>query len=143
MKYRSSPRRPTRSLAALAGGFAALLLALVFLGCLSGSGSPQSGSETARCDLSFYPSGYDNACQVAIDQSCCNEERACAAQPMCIKLLSCINACPVPRTAACANTCTGDSGAPAAGFPEYAAIGNCLRGPTYRAPAVNCNYPVP
>jgi hypothetical protein len=116
-------------------------------GSTSGSdgGSTAADSGTAPgsgvCNLTVYPADYDTRCQAALDKACCDEEKACAANPDCVKLYACINACPRPRQESCFNTCVS-RGESTPGYKEFAAIGACSKAPPYEAPVtVSCAYP--
>jgi hypothetical protein len=96
------------------------------------------------CGLAFYPGDYDRRCQQALDTACCSQENACAANPDCVKLLACINACPAPRTDACINTCSGDAGDDKTpGYANLDVVARCSKAPPYQEPAgIDCSWPV-
>jgi hypothetical protein len=62
-----------------------------------------TGSGEPMCDLPLYPDRP--ACQTRMDGACCAEEKDCGADPDCVTLVDCFNACPTPKDEPCLNTC--------------------------------------
>ena len=94
----------------------------------------------AYCGLGFYPNDYDKGCQGALDQACCDEEKACAANTDCVKLIACFNACPTPRKDECINACA-TQGESTPGLAEFFAIATCTKDGAYEEPSgADCGY---
>jgi len=121
-------------------------LAVLSVACSSSSSAPSgpgpvTSTESLTCELAFFPSDYPTSCQGALDQACCSEEKACAANADCVKLIDCINACPPKRQDACVNACAS-SGESTPGYKEFDAIATCSKGPAFKPPSgLTCGYP--
>jgi hypothetical protein len=72
------------------------------------SGSAQGGP--IQCGIALVGPQWLQNCQDWTDQYCCGQQKACAADAACAKLVACLNACPSPRQNACINACTPDGG---------------------------------
>jgi hypothetical protein len=112
----------------------ALAVLFVLVAC---SSSSSSGSGGGACgSLAVYTAPDDPAqCQPAIDKSCCNEEKSCADNADCVKIVACINACPKPRQDACVNACLPDPSSVAAGYADAIQICSVTKGPS------GCGWP--
>src|SRR5688572_27505195 len=71
---------------------------------------PLPATGPAACGVHLYNAEWDPRCQTNLDATCCNEERACAADAECVRLIQCANACPRPRNDACLASCGGQRG---------------------------------
>jgi hypothetical protein len=97
------------------------ILALPSQSPLDGGASASAGS--GQCGLNIYGDNID--CQYWLDQACCSDEKACAADAKCRAMVDCLSACTTPRTPSCASACIPDVGD--AGFPpSIGAITSCM-----------------
>lgn len=94
-------------------------------------------ASAASCGLALYPADYPAMCQVALDKSCCAEERACGADTACASVVDCLAKCPAPRQDACTNACF-PMGVPT----TFDALGRCSKNATFEPDAgSSCSYP--
>jgi hypothetical protein len=111
----------TRRILPVAG--AALVTLAVFACSSSFGGSATSG--VGACGLALFPQDFPSSCQTAMDQACCTQERACAANADCVHLVACVNACPAPRQDSCVNACAPADGGTPPGYTQLEAIASC------------------
>ena len=100
------------------------------------------GGAVGTCGIVFDwrvrnpPGGSTPAeCQAGLDQDCCSQEMACAANADCKQMLQCMNACPNPKADACLTACQRD-----AGQSEFLAVGDCSKNAAPHLPAA-CAFP--
>lgn len=90
----------------------------------------------AMCANGVPLPGAPPACQACLDESCCSQQQACAAEPQCPGLLDCQINCPMgPDQAACIQACID---AAPLGEPLLGALDDCFGGPICGAPDA-CN----
>lgn len=115
---------------ARAASSVALVAALVgAFACSSGNKSSCGAGVTLVGDH------WASACESWMEQYCCNDMFACGGDPACTKGVSCIAACPSPRTVDCINACNG-------GF-ALGQMQSCITTPPTGSPAVpaGCSWP--
>lgn len=104
------------------------------------SSSSSSSAGAPACGLTLFTSEADPRCQQVADQACCDQEKACAQNADCARIVQCIDACPVPRKDACVSACAAKETDP--GVKELEAIGQCSKSPAWVAPpGVRCAWP--
>ena len=70
-------------------------------------------------------------------------EKDCAADAGCAKLVSCLNACPAPKSGACIDACAGPN--PPPGFEKLDALADCTKrsGQSgHTSQTARCDWPV-
>jgi hypothetical protein len=127
-------------------GFAALVLLSAAAACLvspvlgGATDGGSSGAPSATCGLTLTGPAWNASCQAWSAQYCCNELKACAADPACAKLVACAEACPTPRQDACLNACEVDAGV---ANPRLNAFGACTKATPTSGQGIpsNCQWP--
>ena len=90
-----------------------------------------SGEDGGACGVAFEweltsDAGKTSAqCQAWLDQNCCTQQQACAADGVCKAAVECANRCAIPRADACVQACIGDASASLQS--EIDAIGTCSK----------------
>jgi hypothetical protein len=116
--------------------FSGLFLSVAsFVACSSSSTGATAGG--ACGGLKVYTAPDDPAsCQPALDQNCCDQQKACAGNADCVNIVACLNACPKPRQDACVNACLPtDPNNIAAGYADGVQICSVLHTPS------GCGWP--
>ncbi len=81
------------------------------------------------CGVHIYGSSYDATCQQALDQTCCTEEKTCAADADCKSFTACANACPHGKgkeTESCIGACA-PKGEKTPGFALFDNVATCSK----------------
>jgi hypothetical protein len=59
------------------------------------TGTPSESAAPHACGVALFGPGSDPFCQKTLDETCCAEEKQCAADATCKALLERVNACPL------------------------------------------------
>ena len=142
----------------LAGG-AAWLAATLIVGC-STTSTPSGSSDAGAIGDGAAPDVADAAisdsadareaatcplpgklgsplCEACISAHCCSEVRACADEPACSTILSCVQACLLaPNATPCIEKCIADT---PAGNARYMAFDGCVAALPPQGCAIDCS----
>lgn len=95
-----------------------------FSNCINTKCQVQCGGGSSTMCGGFQIS--DPQCSQCFDTTCCTQGSKCGANPACVALNDCLNACDPDAGAACEQACQSQN---AGGAMDYKALGDCVTGP--------------